>query len=1091
MRRFRQVSANENPRIPTPSLKRDRPSRRFPRLTRPGLLLLLTLSTLTVALAAQSDKDTSPLEPGKPVERELAGGQSHNYRIELTSGQYIHLVVDQRGVDVVVTVFGPDGKQFLEVDGPTGTQGEEAVFGIAADTGTHRLEVRSLEKGAPAGRYEVKIRELRTSTQRDVDGFQSRRAFEQAGALRAQGTTESLQGALKKYEEALSLFRRWGERHNEAATLLAIGRVHDIAGDKGTASKFYQQALPIFRAIGDRSQEAVALNNIGLMLMNMGDSQGAIEHYQQALPIIKELNERRTEAMILGNLGSAHSSLGDQQKALDYFLQVLPVLRDAGDSRTVAALLNNIGGLYKDIGNKTKALEYYLQALSIFREVGDRRGETAVLTNVGGAYLDLGNNQKALEFLELALTFYKSFKNTFGEATALNNIGSAYLRLNNLEKALEYYKLAQPLRKASGDQRGEAWTLNNVGSVYERLGDRRQALDYYKKALLLWITVNNPGGEAHTLGNLMSLSASLDNPRSAVFYGKRAVNLYQRVRSNIRSLDKDIQKTYLASVERAYRGLAAGLMSQGRPSEAQQVLNAFKDQQFFDFDQTRIGELRPLTRTPREGAFVVRYEEAGGALGVVGGKVAELKRKLGGRRPTEEEAGQLRQLEAQLATATGEFSDLLKQAEAEFSSPADEKDEVGEVSDATQMQATLRQLKKDTGQTAVAVYTLAGETKFYALVVTADDITSVSSAVTGDELNKKARALWGLLQSDAYDPAVLSNDLYRAVFKPIEAKLPGGTKTILWSLDGNLRYVPMAALHDGRRYLIERYNHVNFTRADAGRMTRAVTPDWTATGLGTSAAHTVELLGNKITLDALPGVGEELRLLVKQKDNPHGIFDGETLQDAKFTKTTMLSALRRKRPLIHIASHFAFRPGDEHRSFLLVGDGTALTLAEMTGQENLFDGVELLTLSACNTAALQPGANGREVDAFAELAQRLGANAVMATLWPVADSSTPWLMREFYQTRRSQALNKAEALRRAQLALLNGMAGAKPLPATHGRAPGVQVLAENIDGRDGDNTRAELIFADAQTAAPFKKAPGKPFSHPYYWAPFILIGNWR
>jgi CHAT domain-containing protein len=113
----------------------------------------------------------------------------------------------------------------------------------------------------------------------------------------------------------------------------------------------------------------------------------------------------------------------------------------------------------------------------------------------------------------------------------------------------------------------------------------------------------------------------------------------------------------------------------------------------------------------------------------------------------------------------------------------------------------------------------------------------------------------------------------------------------------------------------------------------------------------VELLGNKILFGALPGVAKELRLLFRLRDNPHGIFEGETLQDAKFTKAAMLSALRQKRPLVHIASHFAFRPGDEERSFLLVGDGTAFTLAEMKQQGRLFDGVELLTLSACNTAA--------------------------------------------------------------------------------------------------------------------------------------------
>src|SRR3712207_2093618 len=91
------------------------------QLTR-RFILLLTLSLLTSSLAAQSDKDIPPLELGKPIERELAGGQAHSYRIVLAAEQYLRVVADQRGIDVVVTLFGPDGRQVVEVDSPNGTQ---------------------------------------------------------------------------------------------------------------------------------------------------------------------------------------------------------------------------------------------------------------------------------------------------------------------------------------------------------------------------------------------------------------------------------------------------------------------------------------------------------------------------------------------------------------------------------------------------------------------------------------------------------------------------------------------------------------------------------------------------------------------------------------------------------------------------------------------------------------------------------------------------------------------------------------------------------------------------------------------------------
>jgi CHAT domain-containing protein len=463
-------------------------------------------------------------------------------------------------------------------------------------------------------------------------------------------------------------------------------------------------------------------------------------------------------------------------------------------------------------------------------------------------------------------------------------------------------------------------------------------------------------------------------------------------------------------------------------------------------------------------------------------------------------ATERQRLEGQLKSASDEFLNAVKQAETEFSRAGSEGSKVGEIAGTLELQKTLRELSQQTEQKAVAVYTLLdkelegeGDGTFSALVVTPDSITVTSQPVKGDAVNKKALQLWGLLQSDKYDPRPLAQELYAAVFKPIEALVPKGTSTILWSLDGNLRYLPMGALHDGKQYLVERYNHVVFTRPDRERFLRAVSPRWIGLGLGSSEGHTVEVLGDKISFDALPGVTEELRALFRQKDSPNGLLDGEVLPDAKFTRTAMLSALKQKRPLVHISSHFSFRPGDEARSFLLLGDGTAMTLEEMKQHLDLFAGVELLTLSACNTAAQQAG-NGREIDGFAELAQRLGAGSVMATLWPVADNSTPWLMREFCESRQGgEGLSKAEAIRRAQLALLNGTGETKPLPAGQkGAPPSFKiVIGENGGNRDGSGTRADVVYVAAEDAPPFVRDDKRPFAHPYYWAPFILIGNWK
>ena len=198
--------------------------------------------------------------------------------------------------------------------------------------------------------------------------------------------------------------------------------------------------------------------------------------------------------------------------------------------------------------------------------------------------------------------------------------------------------------------------------------------------------------------------------------------------------------------------------------------------------------------------------------------------------------------------------------------------------------------------------------------------------------------------------------------------------------------------------------------------------------------------GRMIRFDKLQYARQEVETTFGTRQK-RGFISGSVIPDEQFTKDSLLGSLKQHRPLVHIASHFRLEPGDASLSFLLLGDGMTLTLTDIKNEaEDFFGGVELLTLSACETGVQKEReSDGREIDSFAELAQRKGTKAVMASLWRVDDESTSRLMMEFYRTRQTKNLTKAEALQKAQLSLLK-----------HSR-----------------------------------------YSHPYYWAPFILIGNWR
>jgi tetratricopeptide (TPR) repeat protein len=528
----------------------------------------------------QGESDARPLEAGKPIEREIAGGQKHYYTITLESGQYLHLVVDQRGIDVLVTLFGPGKKRVIKIDSPHGMQGPEPVFAIAETSGTYRLEVQSLENNAPAGRYEVKIANLRMATSQDRDRVLAEMALREGMELESQEMAESLRRALIKYEEALRLFRVVGDRQGEGAALHFHGSIYYSLGEKQKALDYFNQSLSLRRAVGDRNGEAETLNNIGSVYRSLGANHKAIEHYDQSLLLAVALGNRSGEAGQLSNLGSAYDALGEKQKALDYFNRALPLRRAVGDRSGEASTLTNLGVLYRSLGDTLKALDCYNRALPLRRAVGDRNGEAIALNNIAVVYNILGDKQKALDYYERALSLRKAVGNLGGEASALSNIGVVYDQLGEKQKALDYYNRALPLRRAVGDRNGEAITLNNLGYVYDTLGERQRALDYYDRALSLLRTVGDRNGEADTLNNIGSVYDSLGERQKALDYYDRALSLRRAVgdrRGEATTLN-NLGSTYNALGERQkaldYYDRALSLIrAVGDPGKETQALN--------------------------------------------------------------------------------------------------------------------------------------------------------------------------------------------------------------------------------------------------------------------------------------------------------------------------------------------------------------------------------------------------------------------------------------------------------------------------------------------------------------------------------------
>ena len=266
---------------------------------------------------------------------------------------------------------------------------------------------------------------------------------------------------------------------NEGFQLIQQGTAESL---RQAIAKF-EEAFPLYRAVGDKAGEAVTLNNIGSSYNAIGEKQKALDYYNQSLPLARAVGDKAGEAATLNNIGQVYSDLGEKQKTLDYLNQSLPLRRATGDKAGEAATLNNIGQVYSDLGEKQKALEFYNQSLPLSRATRYKAAEAATLTNIGAVYDALGEKQKALEFYNQSLPLSQATGDKAREAPTLTNIGRVYSDLGEKQKALEFYNQSLPLSRATGDKAVEASTLYNVAYLERNRGNLNEAFTQMKAAI--------------------------------------------------------------------------------------------------------------------------------------------------------------------------------------------------------------------------------------------------------------------------------------------------------------------------------------------------------------------------------------------------------------------------------------------------------------------------------------------------------------------------------------------------------------------------------------------------------------------------------
>ncbi len=988
----------------------------------------------------QNFQNDLELTLGKPIERQLAGSQVHSYKIVLAASQYLHVVVDQRGIDVVVTLFAPGGKKVAEVDGFNGAHGPEPISMVAEEAGSYRLEISSNEADAKTGLYQVVIEEIRKSKPQDKILIAAQQAFFEGLEFDAEGSADSLHKAIDKYEEALQLFRAIDDKVREVDVLNSIGYAYAYLGEKQKALSFYNQALLLSPAVSDLGSKAETLNNIGYAYAHLGEKQKALDFYNQALPLRHAVGDRFGEAKTLTNIGFIYSSIGEKQKALDFFNQALPLRRAVRNRDGEAVTLDNIGAVYASLGEWQKALDFYNKSLLLFRAVGER----------------------------------------LGEASSLHNIGYVYALLGKRQKALAFYNQALLLRRMVGDRKGEAETLTSIGFVYYSQDEKQKASDFFNQSLSLSRAVGNIESEANTLYGIAVVARDQGNLEDSIAKIEAALVIIESIRTKITS--QELRSSYFATVQDYYNFYIDTLMrlhkqqpKAGYDAKAIQASERARARSLFE-------TLTEANADIRQGVDPILLERERSVQQLLAGKSERLTRisndeKLKAQKPAAEKEvnellAQYQDIEAQIRVKSPRYAALTQPVPSNL----------------TEIQQLLDK------NTVLLEYSL-GEERSYLWLVTPQSLKSyelpkraqieesanrVISAITvrnnapGNNAAERQKWLARIKLADASYPKFAA-ELSKMLLGQIASEIEG--KRLIIVGDGALQYVPFAALPkpvqpngaaSAGAPLVASNEIVNLPsasvltilrREETARLDRksyaktvavfadpvfdsddkrvfanaknSRTESKTALTSGqvqkpdgnTPAADVQSTLSRSVKEVGLANRGG-LRRLLNSKDEAAAIRDaaanGQTTMALGFDASrerVMANNLAEYR-IVHFATHGLLNEENPELS------GVVLSLVDEHGKPqngflrlheifNLNLPVEMVVLSACQTG-LGKKIKGEGLVGLTRGFMYAGAPRVVASLWSVDDRATSVLMSIFYRKMLREGLAPAAALREAQ-----------------------------------------------------------------------------
>ncbi len=809
----------------------------------------------------------------------------------------------------------------------------------------------------------------------------------------------------------------------DPAILFQQGKQYYTQGQYAEAAEVLQQAILGFSQQGDRVNQAIALSNLSLVLQQLGQGEQAEKILQESLELINELSFSKKSlilAQILeikgqleltkgqpeqaiktwreafklyseaGNLlgkitnqinqATALQTLGLYRQSLNTLTEVNEILKSQPDSLTKATALLSLGNALRQVGDLTTSQIILQQSL----ELATTSNYSQILSQI---YLSLANTNRTQNNLDIALGYYQS-----SAKTATNS-------LEKLQALINQYSLLVDLKRS---QEAEA-LATEIESYLSEVPVSRS---------LVYGIVNFTN---HLIKAQYNSGLTTNNPEIITLFNtaiKQAQNL-----KDLRS-----ESYVLGSLGKFYEQNQQPLEAINLTEKALLIAQSINASDIAYQWQWQLGRL--LKQQNKKDEAIAAYTEAVNTLKSLRKDLVAINQdvQFSFRESVEPVYRELVDLILQSPSP----ENLTKARELIESLQVAELDNFFQEACLDQ-EIKPQQIDQIDSQAAVIYPIILANRLEVILSLPGQPLQNYSTTISQEKVETTLRELRQSFQPifSTQDRLQLSQQVYDWLIRPAEQELKNNSiKTLVFVLDGSLRNVPMAALYDGKNYLIQTYD-------------LALTP-----GLKLLASRslnrnqlqtlTVGLSEARQGFSALPAVASEIQQI--QAEIPTKV-----LFNQQFTREAVQQQIQETAfPIVHLATHGQFSSKAED-TFLLTWDSRInvkdldyFLRSRQRGEQNP---VELLVLSACETAT----GDQRAALGLAGVAVRSGARSTLATLWQVNDTSTASLMAEFYQELTQKQVSKAEALRQAQLKLLQ-----QP-----------------------------------------------KYQDPYYWAPFVLVGNWQ